>query len=422
MTDKTDPARLAALNALDAVVVDGALLAEVLPKLTAGQDGPTRARTGRLTLETLRWSDRADRALGPYLRNKPYPEILNALRLGTVSICQLDEAPHGVVNDLIATMKSRPQTKRGAGLANAVLRKIAQDKEKWANLPVPRLPKWLRKQLLTQYGKANVEAMEAAHSRGAPIDVSVMGDKQAWAQRLGGTLLPTGSIRLPKGAEVSKLPGFAEGAWWVQDAAAALPVKVLDPKVGERILDLGAAPGGKTMQLAAAGATVTALDISEARVARIHENLTRTGLKAEVVVADALDYEAAPFDAILLDAPCSATGTIRRHPDLPHAKAETSFDGLITLQAQMIDKALGLLKPGGRLVFCTCSLLESEGEGQIKAALTRHQNITLRKGALTRPGVAADWIGPMGLRTRPDHWSELGGMDGFFLSCLQKNA
>ncbi|MCT4373659.1 RsmB/NOP family class I SAM-dependent RNA methyltransferase, partial [Yangia mangrovi] len=259
-----------------------------------------------------------------------------------------------------------------------------------------------------------------AHAAGAPLDITVASDAAGWAGKLGAELLPTGSLRLAEPGQVSALPGFDEGAWWVQDAAAAIPAKLLGDVAGLTVLDMCAAPGGKTMQLAAAGAEVTALDLSEGRMARITENLLRTGLKAVTVVGDALEAEGS-FDAILLDAPCSATGTIRRHPDLPHAKQGEGISELIGLQAAMIDHALGLLKPGGRLVFCTCSLLPDEGECQVEEALARHDGLTVAP-------LEAAWIEPKwrseegGLRLRPDYWPERGGMDGFYVAVLQKPA
>ncbi len=214
--------------------------------------------------------------------------------------------------------------------------------------------------------------------------------------------------------------GFDEGAWWVQDAAAALPANLLDVKPGEQVLDLCAAPGGKTMQLAAAGADVTALDDSEDRLERLHENLKRTGRSAKVVVADALQWEPSQkFDAILIDAPCSATGTLRRHPDLAYAKDGTELETLLPLQAAMLDRALGWLKPDGRLVYCTCSLLPDEGEMQLEAALTRHPGLIVED--LLPEGIDKSFrASGGGLRTRPDAWSERGGMDGFFMVRLAK--
>jgi 16S rRNA (cytosine967-C5)-methyltransferase len=204
----------------------------------------------------------------------------------------------------------------------------------------------------------------------------------------------------------------------VQDAAAALPARVLAPQPGEKVLDLCAAPGGKTLQLAAMGAEVTALDLSAPRLERLRDNLARTGLKARVVQSDALEFAEGGWDAILLDAPCSATGTIRRHPDLPVARDGSEMPGLLDLQARLLDHALGLLRPGGRLVFATCSLLPEEGEEQAAAALERHPGL-----AVERPeaeGIEDGWRTALGLRTRPDHWGDIGGLDGFFVARLRK--
>ena len=241
------------------------------------------------------------------------------------------------------------------------------------------------------------------------------------AERLGGEALPQGSVRLQDAKQVSKLPGFDTGDWWVQDAAAAMPAKLLNAQPGEKVADICAAPGGKTMQLAAAGADVTALDISKSRLARLDENLTRTKLKAEVQRGDFLTWTAGPFDAILLDAPCSATGTLRRHPDLPHVRNGKDIKPLFELQAQMIDRAVDLLKPGGRMVYCTCSLLPEEGEDQLKGALERHADLSTE--ALGHDWIEDGWRDAQGgLRLRPDFWAERGGMDGFYIAYLRKSA
>jgi 16S rRNA (cytosine967-C5)-methyltransferase len=227
-------------------------------------------------------------------------------------------------------------------------------------------------------------------------------------------------VRLRDAGQVSALPGYEAGDWWVQDAAAALSAKVLAAQPGEAVLDLCAAPGGKTLQLAAQGANVTALDLSEARMRRVRENLGRTGLSAELVVGDALEHEGS-YDAILLDAPCSATGTIRRHPDLPHAKDGSEFGDLIALQAQMLSHAHTMLKPGGRMVYCTCSLLPDEGEVQIEEVLKQFPDLSVDRATLDLPGVEPGWMTQEGgLRLRPDYWPERGGMDGFYIACLRK--
>jgi len=367
--------------------------------------------------------DRADRILGPYLKVRPPMNVMNTLRLGVVEICVDRAAGHGVVNTAVDLVRQSKNTQRLSGLVNAVLRKVARDAPgRWDTLPDPQMPKWLRKPLISDYGKACVKAIETAHAKGAPLDLTVKSDPENWAKNLEGTVLPTGTVRLNRSVQVSALPGYDAGEWWVQDAAAALPVQIMQPERGERVLDLCAAPGGKALQMAAAGAQVTALDISEKRMIRVRQNLTRTGLNAAIVVGDALKFHADPFDAILLDAPCSATGTIRRHPDLPYTKDGSGFPALFTLQSAMLNHALTLLKPGGRLVYCTCSMLFDEGEEQIKDFLVRTPDILVDTEALHVKGVDPGWINPLGLRTRPDFWPEHGGMDGFFMTVLRKPA
>ena len=260
--------------------------------------------------------------------------------------------------------------------------------------------------------------MEARFEEVPSLDLTAKGDAAALAQALAGDLLPTGTVRLAAGAQVSALAGFAEGAFWVQDAAAALPARLLAAQPGERVLDLCAAPGGKTMQLAASGAQVVALDLSQRRMTRLRDNLARVGLTAELVVGDALDHQGR-YDAILLDAPCSATGTLRRHPDLPYVRDAAAVTELVELQARMLDHALGLLGPGGRLVYCTCSLLPQEGEAQVQAALARHAD--LRVEAVELAGVPEAWrTEEGGIRTRPDYWPDQGGMDGFYMARLTR--
>ena len=413
-------ARRAALALLDAVLVEKRLLSEVLLQRTKDLTPEDRARAQRLVTEALRVTDRCDRMLGPHLSKRPAPHVMNALRLGVFEICAMHEAAHGVVNAYVTLMQERPKSSHFKGLVNAVLRKIDGEKSKWDTLPAPMLPKWLRKPLVADFGKPAVSAMEAAQTKGAPLDLTVKSDAAGWAEKLGGEVLPTGSVRLDGSVQVTKLDGFKEGEWWVQDAAASLPARILAPEKGARVLDMCAAPGGKTMQLAAMGAEVTALDISESRMARVQENLSRCGLSAEICVGDALEYEGGPLDAILLDAPCTATGTIRRHPDLPHVKDGSDFPGLFELQEHLIDRALGMLKPGGKLVYCTCSLLIDEGEEQVRDAMARDPELRVDLDALNIPGIEPEWIGEEGLRTRPDYWAERGGMDGFFITVLRR--
>ncbi|MFD2739727.1 RsmB/NOP family class I SAM-dependent RNA methyltransferase [Sulfitobacter aestuarii] len=421
MSDTGIQARRSAVYLLDQVLGEGRLLSELLSGGALERLPPEdRARAQRLASETLRGLERADRLLQKHLSKNPPLTVRNVLRLGTVELCN-GGAAHGVVNAMVGLVSKHRELSHLKGLTNAVLRKIAADgPEAWAVLRAPRLPKWLRNPLIEAWGADSIAAMEIAHFAGAPLDLSARGDAAALAELVGGELLPTGSVRLATGGQVSSMPGFAEGHWWVQDAAAALPVKVLAPQKGETVLDLCAAPGGKTLQLAAAGAQVTAVDSSAPRMARLKENLARVHLPAKTRVADAREMSG-HYDAILLDAPCSATGTIRRHPDLPHAKDGAEFAALIDLQETLIDHAWSLLNPGGRLVFCTCSLLPDEGEVQVDEALERHGDMRVDRAALDLPGVEPGWITEEGgLRLRPDYWPDRGGMDGFYIACLQK--
>jgi 16S rRNA (cytosine967-C5)-methyltransferase len=413
-------ARRVAHHLLDQIIGEGRLMPELLAAGALDRLDPAdRARAQRLALDTLRGLERADRLLERHLRKAPPLSVRNMLRLATVEICMGGDA-HGVVNEAVAIVGADKRTGALKGLVNAVLRKIAAEgPAAWAKLRVPRLPKWLRAPLAEAYGAPVVAAMEAVQFATPPLDLTTKGDALAVASAVGGVVLPTGSVRMTGAGQVTALPGYDSGDWWVQDTAAAIPARVLAAMPGEAVLDMCAAPGGKTLQLAAAGAAVTALDISEARMGRVAANLARTGLQAALVVGDALTHRG-QYDAILLDAPCSATGTIRRHPDLPYAKDGSEFAALIALQAQMLDHALGLLKPGGRLVYCTCSLLPDEGECQVEDALARHPGVTVDAGALGVPGIEAGWITPEGgLRLRPDYWGDQGGMDGFYIACLR---
>ncbi len=413
--------RSSALYMLDKIMEEGRLLSDLIAGGALDRLDPAdRARAQRLTLQTLRGIDRADRIISRFLRKPPPLSVHNILRLGTVELCLGGDA-HGVVNDMVGLLGNNRRYAKLKGLINAVLRQVAEDGPgRWNDLRVPRLRSWLREPLVQAWGKGAMNDMERAHFAGAPLDLTAKGDAAALAEAVQGQLLPTGSVRLTDAGQVSALPGYEAGDWWVQDAAAAIPVQILAPQPGEAILDLCAAPGGKTLQLPAAEADVTALDISEHRMERVTQNLARTGLTATCVTGDALTHKG-QYDAILLDAPCSATGTIRRHPDLPFAKDRSEFGELIALQAQMLDHALTLLKPGGRLVFCTCSLLPDEGEVQVEEALERHKGLQTDREALAIPGIDPAWVTQEGgLRLRPDYWPDLGGMDGFYIACLRR--
>lgn len=402
-------ARATAVAILDGVLGEGRMLSDFTGEGLAPSD---RARALRLAETTLRHLEPADRLLEKHLRKAPPLSVRNTLRLAVVERSQGAPA-HGTVNAAVEiTRKGGKRSAHLTGLVNAVLRALPDP----LTLPIQKLPRWLRQPLVHTWGRDITSAIEAVHAQEPPLDLTL----RPGFPHPKGDLLPTGSLRLRTPGQLSNLPGYAEGGWWVQDAAAALPAKLLQPQPGERILDLCAAPGGKTLQLAAAGAHVTALDISAPRLSRLQANLARTGLAATLVTADALHWQPeAPFDAILLDAPCSATGTIRRHPDLPFVKDGSELPSLSALQAQLLDRALTWLKPGGRLVFSTCSLLPEEGEAQLAAAVTRHATLTVERPDLD--GVEPHWWTPEGaLRLRPDYWAEHGGMDGFFMVRLRK--
>lgn len=401
-------ARATAVAILDGVLGEGRMLSD----FSGGDLAPAdRARALRLAETVLRHLDPADKLLDKHLRKAPPLTVRNTLRLAVVE--RAEGAPaHGVVNAAVEiTRQGGKRTAHLAGLVNAVLRALPET----ITLPPQKLPRWLRQPLVHAWGRDAVTAIEAVQAQEPPLDLTL----RPGFPHPEGDLLPAGSLRLRSPGQLSTLPGYAEGGWWVQDAAAALPAKLLQAQPGERILDLCAAPGGKTLQLAAAGSQVTALDISGPRMARVEANLARTGLTATLVIADALHWEPEGlFDAILLDAPCSATGTIRRHPDLPFVKDGSELPSLTALQSRLIDRALGWLKPGGRLVFATCSLLPQEGEAQLAAALQRHPALTVERPDL--PGIDPAWWTPDGaLRLRPDCWADIGGMDGFFMARLR---
>ena len=408
-------ARAATLAILSAIMEEGQTMAVVLANKNGALKGTgpqDRARAQRLALQVIRLLEPIDGLLEPHLRKAPPLAVMNILRLAVTELHE-GTAAHGVVNAAVELARKGQKTTHMAGLINAVLRKIPEGAPLTG--PAQMMPRWLRQPLVHAYGREVVTAIETLQAKAPPLDITPRGQTLP-----EGTALPTGSIRLTEPGQVSTLPGFASGDWWVQDAAAALAAPLLGAKPGEKVLDLCAAPGGKTLQLSAAGAHVTALDISAPRMEKLRENLTRTRLQAKLVVADALHWQPEHlFDAVLLDAPCSATGTIRRHPELPFLKDGSELAELTALQAALIDRALMFLKPGGRLVFCTCSLLPDEGEAQLTAALARHPGLAVQRPDL--PGLDSAWITPEGgLRLRPDYWADIGGMDGFFMARVSR--
>ena len=350
------------------------------------------------------------------------------LLAGAAQIIYLNVPDHAAVD--LAVRAARLETKSApfAALVNAVLRNVARDgvalAESCDALDYDT-PPWLAARWKRNWGETQARAIAAMHRLEPTLDITVRKDAADWATRLGGRVLPTGSIRLADHTAIPDLEGYGDGDWWVQDAGAAIPAMLLQAEAGERILDLCAAPGGKTAQLAAAGAQVTALDRSAERLKMLAANLERLGLQASLVVADAATYTADRFDAVLVDPPCTATGTIRRHPDVPWTKKPGDVETLAALQGRILDRAAGLVSPGGRLVYCTCSLEPEEGEAQIAALLRRDPDFRREPVTPGEFGIPAEFITEAGeVRTFPNQWPDddprQAGVDGFFASRLRR--
>jgi 16S rRNA (cytosine967-C5)-methyltransferase len=361
------------------------------------------------------------------------PRAQSALLIGAAQILWMDVPDHAAVDLSVRLVQSDRRAAKYAGLVNAVLRRCARegqpliDEVKSQTLD---LPPWLLTRWIAHYGEAVARDIAIAVSHDPSLDITVKSDATQWATRLHGETLPTGSVRTLLQGSVTMLPGFAEGQWWVQDAAAALPASLFGDIAGKTIADLCAAPGGKTAQLAQAGARVVAVDRSPGRMTRLRDNLTRLSLPAEQVVADAAEWPGGNggggFDGILVDAPCSSTGTIRRHPDVAWLRQEGDIGALMALQKRLLHKAVALLRPGGTLVYCTCSLEPEEGEQAISALLAAESAV--RRAPIDAGEVAglAEIVTADGdLRTLPCHLPHddprLGGLDGFYAARLVKS-
>ncbi len=388
-----------------------------------------RALMRRLAATALRRLGTLRHLLGALLAKgfpSDAPRVEAILLTGAVQILWLDVPDHAAVDLSVRLAQADRRAAHYAGLVNAVLRRVAQNRGALASTdPVNDTPDWLLKRWRKSYGADTARAIAEANAHEPALDLTVKQDADEWAERLRGRVLPTGTVRTLAQGAVSLLPGFAEGAWWVQDAAAALPARLLGDVRDRAVADLCAAPGGKTAQLAFAGAHVTAVDRSPARLARLNENLGRLSLKADMIAADALEWQAGPFDAVLLDAPCSSTGTIRRHPDVPWLKSEADIAVLTNLQQRLIDRAVDLLKPGGLLIYCVCSLEPEEGIGQIDALLTREPRVVRQPIAASEVAGRAEFVtGDGDLRTLPQHLPDpdprWAGLDGFYAARLRR--
>jgi 16S rRNA (cytosine967-C5)-methyltransferase len=405
------PARQAAVRLVHGVTALGRPLDMQLDGVLAGLGPSDRGLARALVGGTLRHLPGLDRLIDSACRQPLPPDARarNVLRVALAGRLLLDTPPHAAIATALPMLEGGPRR-----LVHGVLSTLFRTQ---AVLPPPELPAPWPERWGASWGAGQVAAAADRLGEIPPTDLCLKdpGQTAEWVERLGGTSLMAGHVRLAGSQAVEALPGFDEGAWWVQDIAASLPARLLGDVAGKRVLDLCAAPGGKTMQLAAAGAEVTALDISGSRLKRLRANLQRTGLAADVVEADARSWEPAdPFDAILLDAPCSATGTFRRHPDLLYAKASLDLGALTALQGLLLARAASWLKPGGRLVYAVCSLEPAEGDMSPPAGVQPDP---------VEPHELPDGLSPMSggtVRTLPALWGDAGGADGFFISRWRK--
>jgi 16S rRNA (cytosine967-C5)-methyltransferase len=417
-----DPTREIALRLLTAVLHRHRTLEDALADIPAAEPRD-RAAAHRLAATVLRRLGSLDAVLEPFLRRAPPDMVRLILRLGAAQAVLLGTPAHAAVATSVALARSSGLAPF-AGLVNAVLRRVTEaGPAALDGLDAPRLdtPPWL----WTSWGPL-ARTIAEGHAHEAPLDLTLKpGATPPSTDAMppngtilpGGTMLPTGTLRFPPGTHVTELPGFAEGAFWVQDAAAALPARLLAAQPGERVADLCAAPGGKTAQLAAAGAEVVAVERDPARLARLDTNLQRLRLRATLVQADAADWTPDErFDAVLLDAPCTATGTIRRHPDVAWLKRPRDVTALAAQQDRLLAAAAALLRPGGRLIFAVCSLQPEEQNPAIAGRMLRPDPFTAAELADLPEALTEDGC----LRTHPGLWRELGGLDGFFAARFRK--
>lgn len=415
-------ARAAAVEALSRVLRRRLALDEALD--LTGLEDRDRAFARLLVAGTLRRLGQIDDLIGRCLERPIPPKAGLAediLRLGAAQLLFLDTPAHAAVDTAVQMTRAAGLTAH-VKLVNALLRRFGREgREMIGGQDAARLntPDWLWQSWSAAYGEDACRAIAAAHLTEAPLDITVKGDPALWADRLEAEILPTGSLRRAAGGLIPALPGFAEGAWWVQDAAAALPARLLGGVTGLKVADLCAAPGGKTAQLAASGAHVVALDRSAKRLERLTDNLARLGLTAQTIAADAAAWVPdQPCDAVLLDAPCSATGTLRRHPEAAWLKSPEDVARLATAQDRLLAATAAMLKPGGRLIFCTCSLQPEEGPDRIDALLASGAPFRRLPVTADEVGGMTELISPDGdLRCLPCH---MDGMDGFFAARLER--
>lgn len=419
-------ARRVALALLDDIFIRRRTFDEAMSYARGFEALPARDRAFvRLLVATvLRRTRQMDAVLRHFLHepleNLKPASLLNIFRLGVAQFVFLKTAPHAAVNTTVALAEAEGISHQKP-LVNAVMRRLTREgfpeiDERDAGKF--NTPDWLWTQWMQDYGVETALKIAASSMGEAPLDITVKSDAALWAEKLGASLLPTGSLRKGSGGFIPDMQGYNEGEWWIQNAAAALPARLFGPLAGKTIVDLCAAPGGKTAQLAANGARVIAVDRSAERIKRLKENMTRLKLDVETVAADGAAWRPKDLvDGVLLDAPCTATGTIRHQPDILHLKEPRDQEKLIALQQRLLLNAVNMLKPGGILVYCTCSLQKAEGEGQMD--WLHAQDLPLRPAPITprELGVSEDMVTGNGeIRTLPFHWAALQGMDGFFIA------
>ncbi len=435
--------RYLALTILEAVMRDQTSLDSAIPDALADERfvdlAPRDKAFARLLAMTvLRRHASLDAVVATFL-SKPLAANAERIRIilmiGAAELVLLDIAPHAAISTAVELTRLSAKTQHFDRLANAILRRVSETGAsvyKEHDRAAVNFPDWMIEGWRTAYGNETAERIATASLQEAALDLTVTDNPIEWATQLEAIVLPTGSLRRAAGGRIEDLPGYNDGGWWVQDAAAALPAKLLGAGPGSRILDLCAAPGGKTAQLCATGADVTAVDVSLSRIDRLRANLDRLGFDANTVAADAATWrDMDPFDGVLIDAPCSSTGTIRRHPDILHLKRRNDIARLTEIQLRLLQNAATLVAVGGTLVYCTCSLEPAEGEACIEQFLAN--NATGRLRFTRRPITAADvggqtdWITPAGdLRTLPFQMPgenpALAGIDGFYAARLHRDA
>ena len=413
----------------------GAVLRRKRPLDDAIEDNPAmhelsgrdRAFARLLVATVLRRLGQIDALIADCLNMPLAPRaalVQDILRLGAGQLLFLRTPPHAAVATSVDLAQNHGFASH-KGLVNAVLRRLSvEGPERVGEQDAPRLntPDWLWRSWSRTYGEPTARAIAQAHLKEAPLDLTLRCNTEVWLAALEAVLLPTGTLRRAAGGALTTLPGYTEGAWWVQDAAAALPARLFGDVAGREVIDLCAAPGGKTAQLATAGARVTAVDRSARRLERLVANFGRLDLQVEAIGADALTWRPAhPVGAVLLDAPCSTTGAIRRHPDVPHLKLPDDVARLSVVQDNLLRAAIDMLEPGGTLVYCTCSLEPEEGRQRIAALQDAGAPVKRQRIEPDEIGAEPGWITEEGdLRTLPCHFGEYDGIDGFYCARLVK--